>query len=165
MALKVAQKLRAYLSADELHKANIKNYNSMLKGEANYNFPRFFQIICLFIAFGRQGDLQSALEVMDEVLERRKRVRDDTYNFLLQACITDTSSGFRHTLLVWHRLLQNKTDPSTITFNLILRATRDCGFGATELIQSTIENIISEGKSRSLRTVRNLLAENYFILN
>jgi len=31
-ALEIAQKVRDYLSKDELHKANMKNYNSMIKG-------------------------------------------------------------------------------------------------------------------------------------
>jgi len=55
----------------------------------------------LFIsAFGRCGDLSIAFTLVDEMAEKKVPISDETFNFLLQACITDKEAGFRHALLV-----------------------------------------------------------------
>lgn len=55
----------------------------------------------LFIsAFGRCGDLSTAFTLVDEMAEKKVPISDETFNFLLQACITDKEAGFRHALLV-----------------------------------------------------------------
>jgi len=37
---------------------------------------------------------------VDEMAEKKVPISDETFNFLLQACITDKEAGFRHALLV-----------------------------------------------------------------
>jgi pentatricopeptide repeat domain-containing protein 1 len=51
-------------------------------------------------AFGRCGDLSTAFTLVDEMAEKKVLISEETFNFLLQACITDKEAGFRHTLLV-----------------------------------------------------------------
>jgi len=51
-------------------------------------------------AFGRTGDLLTAFSLVDEMLMKKYRLKDETFNFLLQACISDKEAGFRHALLV-----------------------------------------------------------------
>lgn len=38
--------------------------------------------------------------LVDEMLEKKIFVTSETFNFLLQACITDKDAGFRHALMV-----------------------------------------------------------------
>lgn len=39
--------------------------------------------------------------LVDEMLEKKIYVTSETFNFLLQACITDKAAGFRHALMVY----------------------------------------------------------------
>jgi pentatricopeptide repeat protein len=52
------------------------------------------------LAFGRCGDLSTAFTLVDEMAEKEIVISSETFNFLLQACITDKDAGFRHALLV-----------------------------------------------------------------
>jgi len=54
----------------------------------------------LLLAFGRTGDLLTAFSLVDEMLTKKYKLKDETFNFLLQACISDKEAGFRHALLV-----------------------------------------------------------------
>lgn len=51
-------------------------------------------------AFGRTGDILTAFSLVDEMLKKKYKLNDETFNFLLQACISDKQVGFRHALLV-----------------------------------------------------------------
>lgn len=86
----------------------------------------------------------TCLQIVDEVLAKRARVKTDTYNFLIQACITDCNSGLRHALVVWRKMLQNNEKPQIHTFNLFLRCIRDCSFGDVEIMNTLIEQISRE---------------------
>jgi len=57
-------------------------------------------ILLLSKAFGRTGDLLTAFSLVDEMLSKKYKLKDETFNFLLQACISDKEAGFRHALLV-----------------------------------------------------------------
>jgi pentatricopeptide repeat domain-containing protein 1 len=54
----------------------------------------------LISAFGRCGDLSTAFALVDEMAEKKVTISDETFNFLMQACISDKEAGFRHALLV-----------------------------------------------------------------
>jgi len=42
----------------------------------------------------------TAFSLVDEMLKKKYKLKDETFNFLLQACISDKEAGFRHALLV-----------------------------------------------------------------
>ncbi|CAG9864301.1 unnamed protein product [Phyllotreta striolata] len=108
------------------YEPNDTNYNAMIK------------------AFGRCGDHLTAFSIVDEMLSKGMTIKDDTFNFLLQACITDKEAGFRHALLVWRKLLEKNVNPTIYTFNLLLRTVRDCGIGDVEVTKDVIESICNK---------------------
>lgn len=119
-----AQHLRE-LMIEKGHEANPTTYNAMIK------------------AFGRCGDLKTAFELVDEMVAKRLPTFIDTFNFLLQASITDTNAGFRHALLVWRKILTRNIRPTLFTYNLMLRCVRDCGLGDVEITKDVIDKICS----------------------
>lgn len=107
-----------------------------------------------FAAFAKHGDLKSCLRVTDKVLEERKKVAADVFNSLLQACVTDKISGFRHALLIWHKMLGRKVTPDIITYHLMLRVTRECSVGDPLLFHEMIRTILIEQADRKMKLVR-----------
>ncbi|KAL1452131.1 hypothetical protein WDU94_006437 [Cyamophila willieti] len=103
--------------------------------EANYN--------ALIKVFGRHGKLSAAFTVVDEMLEKRIKPSLSTFNFLLQACISDKDAGFRHALLTWHKMRTRRVSPDLFSYNLLLRATRDCGLGDEDATKLVIAALIS----------------------
>uniref|UniRef100_A0A182MB69 PROP1-like PPR domain-containing protein n=1 Tax=Anopheles culicifacies TaxID=139723 RepID=A0A182MB69_9DIPT len=123
--LKRANHLREIM-LEKGYEPNETNYNAMIK------------------AYGRCGDLKTAFQLADEMVARNLNIGTDTFNFLLQACISDREYGFRHALLVWHRMHRLKINPDRYSFNLLLRCVRDCQLGELETMEQTIEQIISQ---------------------
>ncbi|XP_050072855.1 pentatricopeptide repeat-containing protein 1, mitochondrial [Anopheles maculipalpis] len=123
--LKRANGLRE-LMIEKGYEPNESNYNAMIK------------------AYGRCGDLKTAFQLADEMVARRLSVGTDTFNFLLQACISDREYGFRHALLVWHRMHRMRINPDRYSFNLLLRCVRDCQLGDLETTEQVIEQILSQ---------------------
>uniref|UniRef100_A0A1Y1K6Z0 Pentacotripeptide-repeat region of PRORP domain-containing protein n=1 Tax=Photinus pyralis TaxID=7054 RepID=A0A1Y1K6Z0_PHOPY len=113
---------------EKMYIPNLTNYNVMIK------------------AFGRAGDLTTAFSLVDEMSARHIGIMDDTFNFLLQACITDKEAGFRHALLVWRKLVRRKIKPSLFTYNLMLRCIRDCGLGDISVTTDVINTLLEEGR-------------------
>lgn len=101
---------------------NDTNYNSMIK------------------AFGRCKDLKTAFSLVDEMIENKIIVNEDTINFLLQSCISDQEAGFRHALLVWRKFYNKKFKPNIFSFNLMLRCIRDCNIGDVETMKNLLES-------------------------
>ncbi|XP_018572924.1 pentatricopeptide repeat-containing protein 1, mitochondrial [Anoplophora glabripennis] len=113
------------------YEPNDTNYNAMIK------------------AFGRCGDIATAFTLADEMCSKGFKIKDDTINFLLQACIADKDAGFRHALLVWRKLIKRKIFPSVHTYNLMLRCIRDCGLGDIEVTEDVINKILSDSNGLS----------------
>ena len=80
-------------------------------------------------AFGRLGDLETAFELIDEMRQNQVPVTHDTFDFLLQGCISDKQHGFRHALLTWRTMRTKQIWPRISNFNLMLKAAQDCGVG------------------------------------
>ncbi|XP_063227761.1 pentatricopeptide repeat-containing protein 1, mitochondrial [Bacillus rossius redtenbacheri] len=111
------------------YQPNRMNYNAMIK------------------AFGRCGDLASAFSVVDVMADQGLLPTDETFNFLLQACISDQDAGFRHALMVWRKLVQKGVRPEVYTFNLLLRSTRDCGLGDPATTSDALQALVDQGAS------------------
>lgn len=127
-ALKLAQGLRKQLIQKGVD-INRIIYNSMIK------------------AFGRCDDLETAFALVDEMKDKKMELHIDTLNNLFQACIADKQYGFRNGLLVWHSIYRNRLKPSTESFNLLLRCTRDCGIGDLPIARQAIAKILTDSKS------------------
>ncbi|XP_058461206.1 pentatricopeptide repeat-containing protein 1, mitochondrial [Malaya genurostris] len=124
---------------DSLQKANRLREIMIEKGyepnESNYN--------AMIKAYGRCGELKTAFQLVDDMIVKNLNTSTDTFNFLLQACISDVEYGFRHALLVWHKMYRMKALPDIYSFNLLLRCVRDCNIGDLETTEQVIEQIIS----------------------
>lgn len=53
-----------------------------------------------FAAFGWCGDMGTAFQVVDEMIQAGIMVTPETMSFLLQACITNKETGFWHAMKV-----------------------------------------------------------------
>ncbi|XP_063699681.1 pentatricopeptide repeat-containing protein 1, mitochondrial [Culicoides brevitarsis] len=102
---------------------NESNYNSMIK------------------AFGRCGDLETAFRLVDEMQTKKLAIRVETYNFLLQACASDRELGFRHALVIWHKMHRRRMKFDYFSFNLMLRCVRDCGLGNVKIAAHLLREI------------------------
>lgn len=105
--------------------------------------PTETTISIMIKAFGRCGDINTAFELVDEMKEKDMSVTLYTMNHLLQACIEDKEYGFRHALLVWHKMHQRKITPDVHSYNLMLRCIRECGMGDMDTIRSVLTMIFS----------------------
>ncbi|XP_050440368.1 pentatricopeptide repeat-containing protein 1, mitochondrial [Adelges cooleyi] len=152
-ALKRAKKLHNLMTLKCIE-PNIFNYHAMIK------------------AFGRTGDLLTAFSLVDEMVTKKYKLKDETFNFLLQACISDKKAGFRHALLVWRKMVSKKVRPSLYTYNLLLKCTRECELGDEFETRKLIGEIVndphlltlqaqlqepSEVKEDNASTVKNLI--------
>ncbi|KAF8774858.1 pentatricopeptide repeat-containing protein 1, mitochondrial-like [Argiope bruennichi] len=96
-------------------KLNQITYNSMIK------------------AFGKCGDIQTAFQIVDEMAEAKIKIDSSTYCFLLMSCIADKEAGFTHAVEVWRKMKKRKCQPNLYTYNLLLRAVRDCDAGPKDI--------------------------------
>ncbi|XP_070581267.1 pentatricopeptide repeat-containing protein 1, mitochondrial-like isoform X2 [Ptychodera flava] len=106
-------KLRALLDAKSV-KLNAISYRSLIK------------------AYAKCGDILSAFQTFDEMIFAKHPAVTDSFNALLMACIEEKDSGFRMALQVWQQMHARSIKPATQTYNLLLRAVRDCGIGDVE---------------------------------
>ncbi|XP_037043514.1 pentatricopeptide repeat-containing protein 1, mitochondrial-like [Bradysia coprophila] len=114
--LNKARRLREIL-LEKNYEPNAPNYNAMIK------------------AFGRCGDVTTAFKLVDEMESKDLDIQVGTYNFLLQACISDVNYGFRHALMVWNKIYQRRLLPDLHSFNLMFRCVRDCSIGDIKTMQ------------------------------
>ena len=59
-------------------------------------------------AFGRCGDLETAFSILDEMKDNRVPISAETFNHLFQGCISDKNSGFRHIIIAWRSMMNER---------------------------------------------------------
>lgn len=120
---------------------NDTTYNSMIK------------------AFGRCGDMETAFEIVDEMILNRIPIKTDVVNFLLQTCISNKESGFLHALLVWKKFKENKITPDIYSFNLLQHCIRDCGLGDPQIAKTLLKettNLLNSHKIPRLEELKQI---------
>nr|CAD7205643.1 unnamed protein product [Timema douglasi] len=100
----------------------------------------------MLTAFGRCGDLSTAFSLADKMVDQGLSLTEDTFNFLLQACIADKEAGFRHALMVWRKLMSRHVKPTLYSFNLLLRCTKECGLGDPDVARDLLQPFVVESR-------------------
>ena len=99
------------------------------------------------------------MNLVDEMMEKRIPLQTSTFNFLLQGCISDKESGFRHALLVWQKMHRKGIRPDTYSFALMLKCAQDCGTGDPNLLRDTIRKVVTDVNQPKCRVQKHQMNE------
>lgn len=117
--------LRDHLKIDINKKLNVVHYNCFIK------------------AYSRLSDKEGVAGVIEEMIQQGIQPQADTFNKLMESCISDRSSGALLALRVYKRMKIYEFRPDIHTYKLLLRAIRDCELGSIELMKKTFAELPS----------------------
>ncbi|KAI9565645.1 hypothetical protein GHT06_009437 [Daphnia sinensis] len=123
---------------DGLHRAKLLRQQlseqNVLLNRAQYH--------AMIKAFGHCGEINTALQIVDEMVSNNLIATTESFNFLLQACISLPDEGFARAVLVWRKLRNMRVTPSIFSYNLMLRTVRDCDAKDVNGQQNPIESVL-----------------------
>ncbi|XP_008402988.1 pentatricopeptide repeat-containing protein 1, mitochondrial [Poecilia reticulata] len=82
--------------------------------------------------------IQACVHTLLEMVKNGHAVTQETFHYLLMACLTDKDTGFRLALQVWRQMLRSGIVPDSKNYTLLLRTARDCGIGDPALASSVL---------------------------
>ncbi len=88
--------------------------------------PNKYMYGAMINAYGKSGAIYEAFNVVDEMLERGKKLHTDHFGNLLCACLSNKHHGFKYALDVWQMCLKMKTRPSLEMYNMLLQIANEC---------------------------------------
>ena len=109
-----ARKLKEQLTVKS-YVSNRQQYHAMIKGiqfEIKITFFFYVNLFFSFEAFGHCGDLETSLQILEEMSTNQLPPTAETFNFLLQACSSLPDDGFNHGISV--------TNQKSIQFSEVL---------------------------------------------
>ncbi|XP_045593921.2 pentatricopeptide repeat-containing protein 1, mitochondrial [Procambarus clarkii] len=115
-------------------------------------------------AFGRCGDINTAFQIVDDMIEQGLLVTTETINFLLQACVTDKQTGFRHALMVWRKMRELKLSPDIYSYNLLIRSIKDCGSGDPQLTSRLLQEKVNASCKGAKEKMKQIVKENILVI-
>jgi len=107
-------------------------------------------------AFGRCGDMKTAFNLVDEMKDHKIPLTTELLNFLLQACLTDKESGFRHAITVVRNMRRKKIPFDIYTYHLVIRTANECGLGDKKFLQDIFLESLPLKKRRLIESSANL---------
>ncbi|XP_014829557.1 PREDICTED: pentatricopeptide repeat-containing protein 1, mitochondrial-like [Poecilia mexicana] len=82
--------------------------------------------------------IKACIHTLREMVKNGHAVTQETFHYLLMACLTDKDTGFRLALQVWRQMLRSGIVPDSKNYTLLLRTARDCGIGDPALASSVL---------------------------
>ncbi|XP_039766971.1 pentatricopeptide repeat-containing protein 1, mitochondrial isoform X2 [Ornithorhynchus anatinus] len=135
---------KALIKEDKLVEALDLFERQMLKEERLQPMESNYTV--LIGGCGRAGYVKKAFKLYnDEVVGKGHAVTVETLNLLLMACLQDKNDGFRYALQVWRTMSMWEIKPEGHSYNLMLRAARDCGTGNPA---SASDSLLGTGERR-----------------
>lgn len=80
-------------------------------------------------AYAKCGDLEMTFKLFRHLLDSGVQLMPKSFSFLLFACADDKEAGFLYAIEAWRQMQAQGIQPNIFTYNLVLRAARDCSLG------------------------------------
>lgn len=95
----------------------------------------------LIRAYSRHNQILTAFEIADEAKDKGIFTQD-IIAALFHAIINDKENGLKYGLILWHKMIISKIQPTIFHYNLLLRTIRDTKFGDLKVNDVIVPGLI-----------------------